>query len=128
MIAILLVSENKNVFSALATGFEQDGESEIELNLADSEEKAFDLISNRTVDLVIVDETLGGRTGVQFAEKLVSISPMTNCAIVSDKSENDFHMATEGLGILMQLPVRPKQEHAEILLRQLKSILVTMKT
>jgi hypothetical protein len=53
--------------------------------------------------------------------------PMVNCAAVSSLVSEDFHEQSEGLGILMQLPVRPGQEHAEILLGKLKSILETMK-
>ena len=52
---------------------------------------------------------------------------MINCAAVSSLTSEDFHEAGEGLGILMQLPVEPGQEYADMLLEQLKSILNTMK-
>ena len=62
-------------------------------------------------------------TGLEFIEKVISKRPMVNCAAVSSLLPADFHEASEGLGILMQLPVRPDQEQAEKLLRQLKNIL-----
>jgi hypothetical protein len=45
-------------------------------------------------------------TGLKFVEKLVLTNPMINCAAVSSLSSKDFHAASEGLGILMPMPVR----------------------
>jgi hypothetical protein len=42
--------------------------------------------------------------------------------MVSSLSQKDFHEASEGLGLLMQLPVRPKKAHAEDLVKHLRSI------
>ncbi|OGP62327.1 MAG: hypothetical protein A2V65_05270 [Deltaproteobacteria bacterium RBG_13_49_15] len=44
-------------------------------------------------------------------------------------SPHDFHEASEGLGILMQLPPAPEKLDAEKLLKHLKTILIlTRKT
>ncbi|MCK5229369.1 MAG: hypothetical protein KAR13_03835, partial [Desulfobulbaceae bacterium] len=74
-------------------------------------------------DLVIIDEKFSDMTGLEFAEKLVTVNPMMNCAMVSSLSPEDFHEATEGLGILMQLPLASGKEDAEKLLKHLNSIL-----
>jgi hypothetical protein len=55
-------------------------------------------------------------------KKLLSINPMINCAAVSPLPHEAFHEASEGLGVLAQLPVAPGKPDAEKLLRHLKDI------
>jgi two-component SAPR family response regulator len=84
------------------------------------------MIAEQGFDLVITDENLGDMTGLEFVRKVVSKKPMANCAVISSLTPEDFHEKSEGLGILMQLPVRPGRKHAEILIAKLKSILKTV--
>ncbi len=46
-----------------------------------------------------------------------------NCAAVSSLSADDFHEASEGLGVMMQLPLEPDLKDAEKLVEYLKTIL-----
>ena len=62
-------------------------------------------------------------TGLEFIKTVIVQKPMVNCAAVSSLLPDDFHEASEGLGILMQLPVRPGHEYAKYLLEHLKNIL-----
>jgi hypothetical protein len=48
---------------------------------------------------------------------------MINCAAISSLSHKDFHEASEGLGVLMQLPESPGRDDAAKLLEHLKTIL-----
>jgi len=121
MIGILLVSTEKDTLSGLASGLK--GYNEVEIIRASSCHKALDLISGKTLDLVVVDENIAGVTGLQCAEKMVSVNPVTNCAVVSSLSPKDFHEASEGQGVLMQLPVRPDEKQAQILIKRLKKVL-----
>ena len=125
MIRILLVNRDKASMSDLNAGL---AESDVHITRADSGSNGMSMISETNYDLVITDENLGDMTGLEFIRKIVSKRPMVNCAAVSSLTPGDFHEASEGLGILMQLPVRPGKEHAPILLGDLKNILVTMKT
>jgi YesN/AraC family two-component response regulator len=84
---------------------------------------ALSMISVNSFELVVTDESLSDMTGLQFVGKLVSTNPMINCAAVSSLSSEDFHAASEGLGILMQVPPLPNKIHAENLLQYLKNIL-----
>ena len=87
------------------------------------------MISNTKVDLVVADELLENMTGLELIKKLVMGNPMLNCAVVSSLSPEDFHEKSEGLGILMQLPIKPKEKDAEALLKHLNTILnLTHKT
>ena len=84
------------------------------------------MIAEGNFDLVVADENLGDMTGLELIRAIVAKRPMVNSAAISSLTTEDFHEAGEGLGILMQLPVNPGQEHAAMLLGQLKSILNTM--
>ncbi len=73
--------------------------------------------------MVVGDENLPDMTGLAFVEKLILKNPMICCAAVSSLSEVDYHEASEGFGILMQLPLRPQREDAEALYLHLEKIL-----
>jgi YesN/AraC family two-component response regulator len=85
------------------------------------------MIAENDFDLVIADEYLGDMTGIDFIREVVSKKPMVNSAVISSLPPEDFHHASEGLGILMQLPVRPNGEDAARLLGHLDTILNAMK-
>ena len=120
IIKILLVSQDKAAMSAFKAGLE---ENQVQTAWAESGSNAIVKIAEGSFDLVVTDENLSDMTGLEFIEKVISRKPMVNCAAVTSLLPADFHEASEGLGILMQLPVRPGQEQAEKLLRQLKTIL-----
>ena len=120
IIKILLVSQDKASMSAFKAGLE---ENQVQTAWAESGSNAIAKIAEGSFDLVVTDEDLSDMTGLEFIEKVISRKPMVNCAAVTSLLPADFHEASEGLGILMQLPVRPGQEQAEKLLSQLKTIL-----
>jgi CheY-like chemotaxis protein len=120
IINILLASRDKASMSAFKAGLEKN---QAQTAWAQSGSIAIAKLTEGNFDLVVTDENLGDMTGLEFIEKVISKKPMVNCAVVSSLLPADFHEASEGLGILMQLPARPGQEQAEKLLRQLKNIL-----
>jgi CheY-like chemotaxis protein len=120
IIRILVVSQDKASMSAFKSGLEKN---QVQTAWAESGSNAIVKIAEGRFDLVVTDENLGDMTGLEFIEKVISIKPMVNCAAVTSLQPDDFHEASEGLGILMQLPVRPGQEQAQKLLEQLKNIL-----
>ena len=79
-------------------------------------------LQGRAVDLVIVDEQLDDMSGIEFVHQFVKVNPLANTAIVGSLPEAEFHEATEGLGVLMQLPPRPREADAESLLAVLAKI------
>ncbi|NOY68807.1 MAG: response regulator [Deltaproteobacteria bacterium] len=121
MIHILLVSSDKDFFTDLASNTEEN--VDLSISRASSGSNALSMISGNRFELVVSDESLSDMTGLEFMKKLVSTNPMINCAAVSSLSSEDFHAASEGLGILMQLPPCPDKTHAENLLQHLKHIL-----
>ncbi|MBL7177905.1 MAG: response regulator [Desulfobacteraceae bacterium] len=124
MLKLLLVSPDKVSLSGFASALLEHGD--VDLSWAESGEKALDIASEIAIDLAVTDERLGDMTGLEFAGRLISVNPMINCASVSHLSPENFHEASEGLGLMAQLPVKPGNEDAKKLLqrlRQLKSLM-----
>ena len=104
IIKILLVSQDKVSMSAFKAGLEKN---QVQTSWAESGSNAIDEIAEKSFDLVVSDENLRDMTGLEFIEKVISIKPMVNCAAITSLLPADFHETSEGLGILMSLPVRP---------------------
>lgn len=117
---LLLVTSDKNSLSDLASALLTHGD--VELSWADSGEAALDMISKTPVDLLVTDEKLVDMSGLKLANRLLHVNPMINCAAVSSLSHEDFHEASEGLGLLAQLPHQPGAEQAEGLLQRLSEL------
>ncbi len=124
MIRIMVAGRDQTSLTALKAGL---AKSDVRIIRAESGGIGLSMIAEDNFDLVVADETLGDMTGLEFIRAIVAKRPMVNCAAISSLTPEDFHEASEGLGILMQLPVSPGQEHAERLLGQLQNILNSMK-
>jgi response regulator RpfG family c-di-GMP phosphodiesterase len=120
MLQILLVTSHEDSLSAFASALLTDGD--VDLSWAESGEKALVIASNTTIDLAIAEEEVGDMTGLEFASRLLSVNPMITCATLSRLSSEDFHEASEGLGLMAQLPIKPGKEHAEDLLQRLRHL------
>ncbi|MEJ2657574.1 MAG: response regulator [Desulfobacterales bacterium] len=120
MITIVLITPERNIFSEFASALEQN--KDVELSWFATGQEVLESISNNPVDLIVVNENIGDMTGIEFMKKLLSINPMITCAAVSPLPHEDFHEASEGLGVLAQLPVNPGEFEAEDLLKRLKRL------
>ena len=120
MTQLLLVTPDKANFSELSAEIEKQGTS---VSWAASGRRALEMLADTTVDLVLTDESLGDMSGLEFVAQLVAINPMTNCAAVSSLSPKAYHEASEGLGILMQLPPEPGAADGQRLMDHLNQIL-----
>ena len=120
MIKILLVTSERKPFFEFAMVLKK--KDNVELFWASTGYEALEAISGNPVDLVIVNENIGDMTGIELIKKLLPINPMINCATVSSLSSEEFHEATEGFGVLLQLPVVPGEFEAEDLLKRLKDL------
>ena len=87
-----------------------------------SPEQVFSAIENGQVDVVIADDQVDGTTGLEFLRELVKRSPFVNCALVSSLYPGEFHEATEGLGVFMQLPLSPGPQAARDICAHLEKI------
>jgi DNA-binding NarL/FixJ family response regulator len=117
---ILMVTDNTAPLAALAAALEQ--RAGIEVRFAASGDAGFDFLQRHRVDLVIIDQWLDQGSGIAFAKQLVKSHPLVNIAIVGTEDDEAFHQATEGLGVLMQLPPQAGAVEAEKLLTALERI------
>jgi YesN/AraC family two-component response regulator len=121
MLKLLLVIQDINSFQQLLSGLKEYGD--IELEISSSGEKALTLIPGKAVDLVIADEYLGDMTGLELVKRMLRVNPMINFAVVSRLNHDEFHEASEGLGIMLQLPERPGEKDVKELIATLKHIM-----
>lgn len=120
MFKLLLVSPDKTSLSGLASALAEHGD--VDLSWAEYGKEALDIASNNTIDIVITDEWIGDMTGLEFADRLLTVNPRINCASVSQLSPDEFHAASEGLGLMAQLPNQPGREDAERLIQSLGNL------
>ena len=125
MIKLLLVTLDKESFRDFTLALAQN--DDVELSRSESGQEALAILSENLFDLVIVDENVGDMTGIEFMKKLLSITPMINCAAVSPLPDDAFHEVSEGLGVLVQLPVKPGKPDAENLLKRLKGLKILLR-
>lgn len=111
---IVFVAKNFSRFSVLVDRLRQ--EQDVELIPVATGAAGLEKLKGKPLDLVIVDEQLDDMSGIDFVHKLVAINPLANTAIVGSQPDEEFHEATEGLGVLMQLPPQPVKKDAEKLL------------
>ena len=124
MIKIMLAGRDQSALAVFRSGL---AKSDVHISRAESGGIGLFMISEDNFDLVVADENLGDMSGLDFISAIVSKRPMINCAAISSLPPEDFHEASEGLGILMQLPPNPGQAHADRLLEQLEAISNTIK-
>ena len=120
MIHLLLATPYRKSLFELASALEKY--DDVELTWTESGKKALDMLSETSVDLVVTDEEIGDMTGLEFANKLLRVNPMINCAVLSPLPSDEFHEASEGLGVFAQLPLRPAKGDTEELLKRLKNL------
>jgi DNA-binding NtrC family response regulator len=120
MLSILLVGKNPEALASLADQLSQ--REGITVSRASSVKDAWDILGKSKVDVVVTDEKLADGDSLPFVKDLTKRQPLINCAMVSSLSPEDFHEATEGLGVFMQLPVDPGAEEAVKMMELLESI------
>ncbi len=110
MIKTVIAAPDKEMLNDFAAELKKN---DFEIIFVDSGGDALAEILNNKLDLVIVNEELCDMTGFQLLEKMVAVNPMINSVVLSSLSKDDFHKATEGLGVLMQLPSNPEKQHVK---------------
>jgi len=121
MLRILLVSVRQEAMHSYAEGLASD--PEVRLEQVSSGEAALGAVRNGSPHLVIIDSALPDMEPLHVVQKLLMVNAMVNTAVVSPLSDQEFHEASEGLGVLARLPLAPGKGDAAELLRKLKQVL-----
>ncbi|MEZ4525772.1 MAG: hypothetical protein R2941_07625 [Desulfobacterales bacterium] len=117
----LIVTDKAENFSGLAKGLHSQAEAEI--LYADSAASALARVAQAPPDLIIIDEKAGSLSGLEIAGMIIRKNAMINMALVSSLPPEEFHDASEGLGILVQLRPCPDSGEAGILLEALAKMM-----
>ncbi len=120
MLQIVLIGKETDSLSELKAVFEEFDANVIMMGSCD---EALSQSGQSRVDLVVADEQVTDMSGLDCIRKMIAANPMLNFAAVSSLSHEMFHEASEGLGVLMQLPVSPDKKKVEELLARLGHIL-----
>lgn len=120
MLSILLVGKNPEPLANFADQLSR--REGIAVSRADSGKAGWDILEKNKIDVIVTDEVLADGDSLPFIKDLTKRQPLINCAMVSSLSPEDFHEATEGLGVFMQLPVNPGAEEAVKMMQLLESI------
>lgn len=117
---LLMLGRNETTLADLEQALSESGR--LSVTRLSRPEQVYETIANSQVDAVIADEQVEGGSGLEFVRELVRSNPFVNCALVSSLYPDEFHEATEGYGVFMQLPVQPGKEEARELVSQLEKI------
>lgn len=124
MLRILIVAEKPTFLVDFAAFLLKSNGTEVYRSV--SGEEAFKVIGRETINAVVVDALPDEGASLSFVRQVTKLQPLINCAMVSSLAQEDFHEATEGLGIFMQLPVAAGAKEAELMLQMLETIEVLM--
>ncbi|GLI35064.1 response regulator [Desulforhabdus amnigena] len=124
MLRIVLVTslpESVHSFAEALTA-----EPEVRLDRVSSGSEALSLARTLSPHLVVIDTDLPDIKPLTLVQELLAVNAMVNTALISPLSEEEFHEASEGLGVLARLPVNPGRSDAAELLNKLRSVLGLM--
>lgn len=119
-INIIILSKEESSLADVASVFA--AHNGFDITWFASAEQVWTFMQSTKIDVAVVSDLLQDCTGLQFIKKLVTKNPLVNCALISSLSHDEFHEATEGYGIFMQLPVNPTPQSANDMIEHLGKI------
>ena len=120
---ILIVTTHRKSLSAFVESLQES--QDIQLAWADSGQSAIADVMKHPPLGVIIDENLLDMPGLDLVRRLLPINALINSVVISDSPPEAFHEASEGLGILAQLPPQPTPEDARTILARFKRMALT---
>jgi DNA-binding NarL/FixJ family response regulator len=121
MLRIVLATARPEALQAFAAALSAN--PEVHLQHVVSGAEALEAARTAAPHLLIVDTKLPDIAPLGLVQKLLLVNAMVNTAVVSPLSEEEFHEASEGLGVLARLPREPGEADAADLLHKLKTLL-----
>jgi CheY-like chemotaxis protein len=121
MLRIIFATTRLPALHTFATALSSD--PGVSCDYVDSGTKALEMVRSATPNLVIIDSDLSDMPPLDLVRKLLMVNAMVNTAVISPLPEAEFHEASEGLGVLVRLPLEPGARNAATLLSQLRTVL-----
>lgn len=117
---ILLASPHVGTWQVFAEAL--GVQSGADIVTAENGASAIDAVKTKRPWAVVISEILDDRSDPSVVRDIMSYNAMIHIAMVSGLPQQAFHERTEGLGILMQLPLSPGLNEALSLSRRLIQI------
>ena len=95
----------------------------VQLNQVASGADALKAVGAAPPHLVIIDADLPDAGPLELVQRLLTVNALVNTAVVSPLTDEEFHEASEGLGVLTRLPLEPGGLEATELLSKLRLVL-----
>lgn len=121
MLQIVLATTRPKALQAFAAALSTD--PKVQLETVVSGAAALEAVRASAPQLVIIDTDLPDTAAFDLIQKLLMVNAMVNTAVVSPLSEEEFHEASEGLGVLGRVPEEPGRNDAADLLDKLRTVL-----
>jgi len=96
--------------------------SGLTISQTDSTTAALAAVADPEASLLVVDARISADEGKQLIRGTLMANAMINSAVLSDMPEEDFHENMEGLGVLIQLPLKPTKRDAQTLWERYQAI------
>ncbi|WP_300160239.1 hypothetical protein [Solidesulfovibrio sp.] len=116
---ILIASPDADALSPFCDALAAAGHA---VHVVSTGEDTADAVAEAAPGLCVVDAGLPDSEPFALVARIMRLSALVNTAVVSELSDEDFHEAGEGLGILMRLPPKPGMAEAEALLGALAGL------
>jgi len=101
--AILLVTPRAQELAAFAEALGRGSGQPV--NHAATWDEALAIVTATPPQFMVLDQGLAAGAPLELALKVLTVNAMINLAVVSPLGEEEFHEASEGLGILAPVPV-----------------------
>jgi DNA-binding NarL/FixJ family response regulator len=121
MLRVVLTTARPQALKAFAAALSSN--PEVQVQLAPNGAAALEATRSAAPQLVIIDRGLADAEPLELVQKLLMVNAMVNTAVISSVSEDEFHEASEGLGVLASLPEDPGTAEAADLLKKLQTVL-----
>ena len=120
MLLIVLASARPEALMAFAAALAAD--PEVNLKQVATGTEALEAGRTLAPHLMVIDY-LPDTEPLSLVQKLLTVNALVNTAVVSPLADEEFHEASEGLGILGRLPSEPGISEAADLLQKLRQVL-----
>lgn len=121
MLSILLITARLQKHTDFTQALSSD--VQVRVDSVSSASEALHVLRMAPPHLAVVDVDLPDAQPMVLVQQMLMVNAMVNTAVVSAMSEDEFHEASEGLGVLCPLPLDPGKGDALALLAKLKSVM-----
>jgi DNA-binding response OmpR family regulator len=121
MLHLVMVTARPQALHLLAEILSSD--PEVRLDQVASGAEALSAVRSSTPHLMVIDFDLPDIKPLDLVKELLMVNAMLCTAVLSPLSEQQFHEASEGLGVLARLPVEPAAGDGVELLVRLRRVL-----